>query len=182
MIDFAHRTAQAGHNDPSLSIVVAAAQNGVIGLDNAMPWRLSTDLKRFKALTLGRPVIMGRKTWDSIGRPLPGRKNIVITRDTSFSPDGADVAHSLDEAIRLASEESSLSGGQEICVIGGGEIYAQAITRADTLHITRVLADIAGDTRFPDIDPAQWKRVSTQHFPAGERDSHATRYEIYQRR
>lgn len=170
------------HAEHSLSIVVAAAQNGVIGLDNAMPWRLSTDLKRFKALTLGRPVIMGRKTWDSIGRPLPGRKNIVITRDMSFSPEGADVAHSLDEAIRLASEDSRGSGVHEICVIGGGEIYAQALSTADTLHITRVLADITGDTRFPDIDPDQWKLVSSEDFPAGERDSHPTRYQIYQRR
>lgn len=172
-----------------MMIVVAAAENDVIGFDNDMPWRLSTDLKRFKALTLGKPVIMGRKTWESIGRPLPGRANIVITRDARFKGEGAEIAHSLEAGIELAKTRAVASGADAVCVIGGGEIYAQAMALATKstselpteLHITRVLADINGDTHFPVIDPAEWTLLRQEEIPAGEKDSHATRYLVYER-
>jgi dihydrofolate reductase len=117
--------------NPIVSIIVAAAENGVIGRDNDMPWKLYTDLKRFKALTLGKPVIMGRKTWESIGRPLPGRPNIVITRDANFAADGAQITASLEDAINLGRKLAIELGVDEVCIIGGGKIYAQALPLAD---------------------------------------------------
>lgn len=167
-----------------LAIYVAIAENGVIGRDNGLPWKLSTDLKRFKATTMGKPIIMGRKTWQSIGRPLPGRLNIVITRDPDFRADGAEVVRSLDEAMKFATARGSrcMAGADEACVIGGGEIYRQALPRADRLYVTHVLADFDGDTVFPAIDPEVWKPIRTEEFPAGDRDTHATRYTVYERR
>ena len=162
---------------PIIVIYVAIAQNGVIGRDGGMPWRLSTDLKRFKASTMGKPIIMGRKTWESFPkRPLPGRQNIVITRDRTYEAEGADVAASLDQAIAMAGP------AEEICIIGGGEIYAQAMPLADQLDVTHVLGDLEGDTHFPAIDPNEWTIDSEDKFPAGERDSHSTRHTVYSRR
>lgn len=166
---------------PSVSIIVGAAENGVIGRDGDMPWKLSTDLKRFKALTLGKPVIMGRKTWASIGRPLPGRPNIVITRDKDFQAEGAHVVGSLAEALSLGQKFASETGADEICVIGGGNVYAQALPMVDYVHLTRVLASIEGDTFFPELDSHQWQLLSVEEVPAGEKDSHATRYMVYKR-
>ncbi|MFP1633499.1 dihydrofolate reductase [Zhengella sp. ZM62] len=171
-------------------IVVAAALNDVIGRDGEMPWRLSSDLKRFKRLTMGSPVIMGRKTFDSIGKPLPGRLNIVVTRDYDWEADGALRVGSLEAAIDLASahieaaERDAAEKGEEppsfdVFVIGGGEIYAQALERADTVHLTRVLAEVEGDTLFPPLASGQWKRASMEDIPAGPSDSHSTRYEIW---
>lgn len=165
-------------NSLRIGLYAAVAENGVIGRDGDMPWHLSTDLKRFKATTMGKPVVMGRKTWESIGRPLPGRLNIVITRRQDFRPDGARVVSSLQEAIELARREGE---GDEIAVIGGGEIYAQAIAHADLLHVTHVDAAVEGDTRFPSIDPAIWTPISSEQIPAGERDSYPTRHVIYAR-
>lgn len=166
-----------------LAILVAIAKNGVIGRDGGLPWRLSSDLKRFKADTMGKPIIMGRKTWASIGRPLPGRLNIVVTRDPGFRAEGAEVAGSLDEAITLATVRARcMAGANEICVIGGGEIYRQALPLADRLYITHVLAEVEGDTRFPPIDPDVWREVRAADVPPGEKDSHATRYTVYERR
>lgn len=167
-----------------VSICVAVAENGVIGRDGDLPWKLSSDLKRFKAETMGKPIVMGRKTWQSFPkRPLPGRLNIVVTRDRAFQADGAEVAGSLDEALALARVRARcMAGVDEICVIGGGEIYRQAMPLADELHVTHVAATPDGDTVFPAIDPQTWVAVSSQEFPAGERDSHATRYTIYRRR
>ncbi len=167
-----------------ISIHVAIADNGVIGSDGGLPWRLSTDLKRFKAATMGKPVVMGRKTWDSFPtQPLPGRANIVITRNPDFHPVGAEVVRSLDDALALARVRGRCGpGGDEVCVIGGGEIYVQAIGKADTLHVTHVHASPDGDTRFPAIDPATWEPVSTEDIPAGEKDSHPTRHVVYRRR
>jgi dihydrofolate reductase len=163
-------------------IHVAVAQNGVIGREGGLPWRLSSDLKRFKADTLGKPVIMGRKTWAGLGKPLPGRLNIVVTRDRAFRAEGAEVAGSIDDAIALATVRARcMAGIDEICVIGGGEIYGQALGRTDALHVTHVLAEVEGDTRFPEIDPAVWQEVSSVTLPAGERDSHATRHAVYER-
>jgi dihydrofolate reductase len=163
-------------------LVVAVAQNGVIGRDGDLPWRLPSDLKRFKQLTLGKPVVMGRKTWDSIGRPLPGRPNIVVTRDASFAAPGATVVSSLDEGLAVAQREAEALGVDEICVIGGGQIYAQVFDRADILHVTRVEADVAGDTRFPAIDPAVFEKVADEPIPQGEKDSHAMHFATWRRR
>lgn len=163
-------------------LVVAVARNGVIGRDGDLPWRLPSDLKRFKQLTLGKPVLMGRKTWDSIGRPLPGRPNIVVTRDASFTAPGAEVVSSLDEGLAAARRAAAALGVDEICVIGGGQIYAQVFDRADILHVTRVEADVAGDTRFPAIDPAVFETVADAPIPQGEKDSHAMHFTTWRRR
>ncbi|TIP05903.1 MAG: dihydrofolate reductase [Mesorhizobium sp.] len=166
-----------------IAIYVAIAENGVIGREGGLPWRLSTDLKRFKADTMGKPIIMGRKTYEGIGRPLPGRLNIVVTRDKAWRAEGIEVAHSLGDAIALARVRGRcMAGAEEICVVGGGEIYAQALPLADRLHVTHVLASVDGDAHFPPIDPDIWQVVSAKDFPAGEKDSHATRYTVYQRR
>jgi dihydrofolate reductase len=166
-----------------IAIYVAIAENGVIGRDGGLPWRLSTDLKRFKADTMGKPIVMGRKTWESFPRkPLPGRQNIVITRDRAYSAEGADIVHSLDDALMLArGREGAMADADEVCVIGGGEIFAQTLPRAHRLHVTHVLAEIDGDVFFPPIDPARWRAVREQDVPAGEKDSHATRYAVYER-
>ena len=167
-----------------VAIYVAIAENGVIGREGGLPWRLSTDLKRFKAGTMGKPIVMGRKTWESFPkRPLPGRANIVVTRDKTYRAEGGEVAGSLQDAIALARIRARcMAGADELCVIGGGEIYAQALPLADRLHITHVLAKPDGDTVFPPIDPEIWYLVSAEDFPAGEKDTHATRYAIYERR
>jgi dihydrofolate reductase len=135
-----------------INIIAAVAENGVIGAGNQLLWRLSDDLKRFKALTMGHTLVMGRKTFDSIGRPLPGRKTIVITRDRAWRREGVTTVHSLDEAL----------GEGEIFVAGGGEIYAQAMARADRLYITHVKSSFDGDTRFPPIDPQIWRAVERE--------------------
>nr|AIA10792.1 dihydrofolate reductase [uncultured bacterium] len=167
-----------------VAIYVAIADNGVIGRDNGLPWRLSTDMKRFKAGTMGKPVVMGRKTWESFPRrPLPGRPNIVISRDRAYRAEGAETVTSLQDALTLARAKGRcLAGADEICVIGGGEIYRQAMPVADRLYVTHVLARVDGDTRFPEIDPKIWREVSAEEYPAGEKDTHATRYVIYERR
>lgn len=161
-----------------IEIHVAVARNGVIGSDGKMPWRLSSDLKRFKAGTMGKPVIMGRKTWDSIGKALPGRRNIVVTRNRDYRAEGAEIAPSLSAALERAAGE----GATAAAVIGGGEIYRLAMEAADTLHVTHVEAELEGDTRFPAIDPALWEPVRREWLPAGERDSYATEYVVYERR
>ncbi|MGQ3209710.1 dihydrofolate reductase [Shinella sp.] len=163
-------------------LVVAVAKNGVIGRDGDLPWRLPSDLKRFKQLTLGRPVLMGRKTWDSIGRPLPGRPNIVITRDATFSAPGAEVVPSLDDGLIAARREAAKLGVDEVCVIGGGQIYAQVFERADVLHVTHVEAAVEGDTRFPEIDPAVFEKVIEEPIPQGEKDSHGMRFVTWRRK
>ena len=163
-------------------IVVAVSRNGIIGRDGDMPWRLSTDLKRFKALTLGKPVIMGRKTFQSIGRPLPGRANVIVTRAGDFDTEGVAVANSLPAAVAQASELAVAAELEEICIIGGGEIYRQAMATADILHVTHVETEVDGDTCFPPIDPGLWQADAEVLVPAGEKDSYATRFVTYLRR
>ncbi|PIT69798.1 dihydrofolate reductase [Bartonella tribocorum] len=166
----------------SICLIAAVAENGVIGREGAMPWHLSTDLQRFKALTLGKPIIMGRKTWDSIGKPLPGRTNIVITRDCTFSAEGAVVAHSLSQACSLATSVASQNDLEEIFIIGGGEIFQQGFRLADKIFLTEVLASIEGDCFFPIVDKEKWTIVQTQDIPKGEKDSHPTRFVVYERK
>lgn len=165
----------------TVSLVVAIAENGIIGREGGLPWRLSTDMKRFKAITMGHPVVMGRRTWESFPKrePLSGRTNIIITRDRGYSAEGAVVAASLDEALAIAAESP---GGDEICVIGGGQIYSAVMDHADRLHVTHIDAAIDGDTRFPPIDPQTWYSIHEETVPAGEKDDFATRYVIYERR
>lgn len=166
-----------------VALVVAVAENGVIGREGGLPWKLSSDLKRFKADTIGKPIVMGRKTYESIGRPLPGRLNIVVTRNRGWRAEGVEAAPSLDDALTLARVRGRcMDGADEICVIGGGEIFSQAFPVADRLYVTHVLATAEGDTFLTEIDPSDWQEVRAQAFPAGEKDSHATRYVIYERR
>jgi dihydrofolate reductase len=145
-----------------MSLIVAVSRNGVIGLNNQLPWRLPDDLQYFKSVTMGKPLVMGRKTYDSIGRPLPGRTNIVITRDASWSAPGVNVATTLDEALLLARKACLDSGVDEVMVIGGEQIYRMTITVADRLYVTEVDAEIAGDAFFPAIDSKQWQRTCVQ--------------------
>lgn len=170
--------------EPRLVLIAAVSRNGVIGREGDMPWRLSTDLKRFKALTSGKPVIVGRKTFDSFGaKPLPGRPHVIVTRNPDFRYDGVDVAASLGEAIEIAKHRAAENGADEIYVLGGGEIYAQAIGIADMLRITHVETQISdGDTFFPAIDPAVFEKVEEVAVAAGERDSYPTRFATYVRR
>ncbi len=163
-------------------LIVAVADNGVIGRDNSLIWRLRTDLQRFKALTLGKPMVMGRKTFQSIGKPLPGRETIVVTRDPSFRPEGALVAPSLEEALALAQSRAAAMGADAIPVVGGGEIYRQAIALADRIHLTRVHCQPEGDTHFPDPDPAAFLAGSPAVHPAGEHDQFAFTFIDYTRR
>lgn len=141
-------------------IVAAVARNGVIGRDNALPWHLPEDLKHFKALTMGHAVIMGRKTWESLPpkfRPLPGRQNIVVTRDPTYKAEGAAVAHSLDEAVKLGADEAAPQ-----FVIGGAELYAHALPRAQRLELTEIDAAFDGDAFFPVVDRAQWREAGRE--------------------
>lgn len=171
-------------SDPAveIQIVVAVAENGVIGREGGMPWRLSTDLKRFKAITMGRPVIMGRKTFRSIGKALPGRSNIVVTRDTTFSADGVQVANSVESALSLGQTIARSQGADAVCVIGGGEIYRQAFESADRIFLTHVECAPDGDTRFPALDPSHWHKEREERVPAGPKDGAATRFAVYRRK
>ena len=165
---------------PSIVLIVAVADNGVIGAGNAIPWRLKTDLRRLKALTIGRPVVMGRKTFESFPRrPLPGRTNIVVTRDPTFRGAGAVVTTSLPDALALARADALRRSVAEIAVIGGTEIYVQCMDIADRLEITEVHARPEGDTHFPAIDRARWDEVSRVPHPAGPDDSAAFTYVTY---
>lgn len=155
-----------------MTIVVAVARNGIIGRGGGLPWRLSSDLKHFKAATMGKPVIMGRKTFQSIGKPLPGRENIVVTRDETFAAAGTHWAASLEAAIALGSHLAAAAGSAqpEIMIIGGGEIYAQALDRATRILLTEVHADVEGDARFPPLDPGQWQERARTRGERGPRD------------
>jgi dihydrofolate reductase len=156
-----------------VSIIVAAAENGVIGRQGQLPWQLPADLQHFKSLTLGHPIVMGRRTFESIGRALPGRTNIVVTGQPAWpAPAGVLVAHSLPEALALAAQQP---GGEEVCVIGGGEIYRQALPAADVVHLTEVHTTVAdGDAFFPTLMPAAWREETrARHAPDAK---HAVAY------
>ncbi|MGI9366411.1 MAG: dihydrofolate reductase [Rhizobiaceae bacterium] len=165
-----------------ISIIVAAAENNVIGSDGDMPWHLSTDLKRFRELTMGKPMIMGRKTFAAIGKPLPGRTSIVVTRDSTWQSEGVLPVDSLETAIVLAKQIAADSGVDRICIVGGGEIYRQSIEIADLLYLTRVHAEPGGDTVFPIVDPEVWLETGREVVPAGEKDTFDTSFIDYERR
>lgn len=159
----------------SLSIVVAIAENAVIGRGNDLPWRLPDDLRRFKELTLGKPIVMGRKTHDSIGRPLPGRTNIVVSRQTGLSIPGCVVVNSIDAALLAAG------AAPEVMLIGGAQLYREALPRVSTIHLTRVHAHVPGDTFFPTLEPSQWRETIVADHPADERHPHAFTYVTLER-
>ena len=141
-------------------LIAAVGRNGVIGRDNDLPWRIREDLQHFKQLTLGHTLVMGRKTYDSIGRPLPGRRTVVVTRQPDWSAPGVEVAHSLEEALKLADSNETQATGSDVYVAGGGEIYRQALPYADRLELTEVDQSPAGDTTFPTLDPTQWAETA----------------------
>ncbi|HUO80144.1 MAG TPA: type 3 dihydrofolate reductase [Steroidobacteraceae bacterium] len=161
---------------PRLELVVAAARNGVIGRDNGLPWRLPADLAHFKRLTLGHPILMGRRTWDSIGRPLPGRQNIVLTRDPDFRREGATVVHSLEEARAAAGDAARLM------VIGGAELYRACLGQAQVVHLTEVDAEPEGDARIPPWRREEWQEVWREAHPADARHAYAYSFVTLQRR
>ncbi|WP_417450782.1 dihydrofolate reductase [Kordiimonas sp.] len=143
-----------------ISMIVAMASNRAIGKGNDLPWHLPADLQHFKAVTMGKPMIMGRKTFDSIGRPLPGRRTIVVTRDTAWHTDGVDVAYSLERAIELAETVD------EVMIVGGAQIYQQALPHADRLYVTEVGLEVDGDAFFPVFDTTEWRETERRDFPA----------------
>lgn len=159
-----------------LSLIVAISENAVIGRDGELPWRLSADLRRFKRLTMGHHIVMGRKTFESIGRLLPGRKMIVVTRREEYKPAGVIVARDLSAAIEAAA------GDDEVFVIGGGEIYRQAIEMADRIYLTRVHAEVEGDVTFPEIDWSQWRNLEETHHAADAKNQFAHTFAVLTRR
>lgn len=164
-----------------LVAVVAVGENGVIGAENDLPWRLPTDLKRFKALTLGKPMIMGRKTFDSIGKPLPGRTTIILTRDKSYSAEGCLTASSVEEAISLANRAAKEMGADEIAIVGGAQVYALLMDRLDRIELTRVHASPVGDAKFPDLG-AEWQVTFEEFQPKTAKDSADMTFLTYVRR
>lgn len=151
-------------------IVVARSLNGVIGRDNGLPWSLPSDLQHFKKVTMGRPLIMGRKTYDSIGRPLPGRVTIVVTRQKDWKADGVIVVHSLDEGFIEAHREAIRLGVSQIMLVGGEQLYRQSISLIDRIILTLVQVNIEGDAHFPELDSVLWKQVSLEEYPQNDRD------------
>ena len=163
-----------------LSLIAALGENRVIGVDNSMPWHLPGDFKYFKATTLGKPIIMGRKTWDSLGRPLPGRLNIVVSRQTDLQLEGAEVYPSLEAAVVRAEEWAREQGVDEVMLIGGAQLYAQGMAQADRLYLTRVVLSPEGDAWFPEFDLTQWKLVSHIENPAVD-DKPAYNFEVWEK-
>lgn len=167
---------------PVLALVAARARNGVIGRDGELPWRLKSDLQRFKAITLGKPVIMGRKTWDSLPKkPLPGRANFVLSRDGTFEPKGAVVTERFEEALAMAREQAREDEVDEVCVIGGTALYALALPKARRLYLTEVEVDAEGDAHFPAFDEAAWTEAAREAHPPGEDDDHAFTFRVLER-
>ncbi len=158
-----------------ISIVVAASTNNVIGVGGELPWRLADDLRHFKAITMGKPIIMGRRTWESIGRPLPGRQNIVMTRQSNYAADGCDVVTTPAAALAAAG------AADEVMVIGGGHIYEMFLPKAGRLYLTRVHASIDGDTFFPAVDAADWQLVSSEARVADASNDYAFDVRVYER-
>jgi dihydrofolate reductase len=161
---------------PAITLIVAVADSGVIGRDNALPWHLPEDLKRFKRLTMGKPIVMGRRTFESIGKPLPGRQNIVLTRDPNYRPDGITVVHDAESALRAAGAAA------EIMVIGGADLFRLFLPRAVRIHLTRVHADIAGDVAWPALDTREWAVLAHEAHDTDDRHAHAMTFEVWEKR
>ncbi len=159
-----------------ISIIVAMDEKGVIGLEGDLPWRLSADLKHFRAITMSKPLIMGRKTHESIGRPLPGRKNIVLTRANDFDAEGCTIVHSLDDAFQAAGDVD------EIIIMGGSRIYDQSLARAGRLYLTEVHADIGGDVYFPEFDKGEWVELERQDHSADEKNDFDYSFVVLERK
>ena len=161
-----------------ISMIAAMAHDRVIGKDNQMPWHLPADLAHFKRVTLGKPVLMGRKTFESIGRPLPGRRNLVISRNPDYQAEGIEVVGSVEAALALLAGSSV----EELMVIGGGHLYAEMLPSADCLYLTRIDLAVEGDTRFPAFDDGQWRRIACESQPADEKNPHPYSFETWLRR
>ncbi|VXA86579.1 dihydrofolate reductase [Aeromonas veronii] len=161
-----------------ISMIAAMAHDRVIGKDNQMPWHMPADLAHFKRVTLGKPVLMGRKTFESIGRPLPGRRNLVISRNPGYQAEGIEVVGSVEAALALLAGSSV----EELMVIGGGHLYAEMLPSADCLYLTRIDLAVEGDTRFPAFDDGQWQRIECESHPADEKNPHPYSFETWQRR
>jgi dihydrofolate reductase len=164
-----------------LALIVAAAENGVIGRNNALPWYLPEDLRYFKRVTMGKPIIMGRKTFESIGKPLPGRANIVITHNAGYQAQGVSVVHSLAEALELARHIARLDGGEEVVVIGGADIYRAALPHADRIYLTEVHASVEGDAVLPAIDWTRWREACREHHAAQTPNDYDYSFVCYER-
>jgi dihydrofolate reductase len=166
---------------PQISLIVAMAENGVIGRDGDLPWRISSDLKLFRQLTMGKPLIMGRKTFSSLKKPLDGRDTIVVTRNPAFTADGAIVVHSLDKALAAARDFALRRGVDELFVIGGAELFRQALPLASRLYLTRIAAEIPGDVTFPPLDCSEWLTISSKSYEKGPKDPFAFTFSINER-
>lgn len=164
-----------------ISLIWAMADNGVIGRDNALPWRLPMDMQFFMTATMGKPVIMGRKTFETLKAPLPGRTNIVLTRDPAYHREGTQVVANFAEALKAAKARCEADGVQEIMVAGGAEIYRLGLMVATRLYVTRVHAELEGDTFFPEVDWSAWTEARTESFPADDRHSHPFSISVYNR-
>ena len=164
-----------------LSLIVAAAENAVIGRNNKLPWHQRSDLQYFKRTTMGKPILMGRKTFESIGRPLPGRTNIVITRNPEYRAEGVRVVSNLEEALALAEDIALIDGCDELMVIGGAQIYAEAMDRADRIYLTRVHCNPEGDAHLPPLDNAHWRECHREHHAAAAGDDHDYSLLVYER-
>jgi dihydrofolate reductase len=165
-----------------IALIAAVANNGVVGRDNQLPWHLPGDLPYFRRITMGKPVVMGRKTWDSIGRPLPGRTNIVISRQPDLELEGARVVDTVEAALALAEAVAEIDGVTELMVIGGAQIYALALPLAQRLYLTEVHAEVTGDARFPDWDRSQWLETSRDRHSAHDSNPYDYSFVVYERR
>lgn len=167
--------------DVKVAAIVAVASNGVIGRNNQLPWYLPNDLKYFKATTMGKPVIMGRKTFESIGKPLPGRTNIVVTGNTSYQAEGVRVVYSVSEALKLAESVAIVEGAKEVMVIGGARLYAEVMPQVERLYLTEVKADVEGDAYFDELDMTDWLEHSREDFSAEGPNPYNYSFVVYNR-
>ncbi|MGV8854157.1 MAG: dihydrofolate reductase [Devosia sp.] len=165
-----------------MAMIVGVAENDVIGSAQTIPWRIPSDMAFFRSTTMGKPIIMGRKQYETVGKPLPGRTNIVVTRQQDYRPEGVLVVASLDAAIKTAREIAQRDGVDEIMIIGGGEIYAQMMERADRLYISHIALTPPGNVRFPTIDPAVWTVVARPEITPNPKDEAGYRINVYERR
>ncbi|MEO8064847.1 MAG: dihydrofolate reductase [Pseudomonadota bacterium] len=163
-------------SEPLITLIVAVADSGVIGRNNTLPWHLPEDLKRFKRLTLGKPIVMGRKTFESIGKPLPGRLNIVLTREPNYRRDGITVVHGVDAALAAAAFAA------EIMIIGGSDLFRLFLPRAGRIHLTRVHGDIAGDVMWSALDEREWMVTERETYAADERHAYSMTFEVWEKR